>query len=401
MNRRQFVAALAASQAAPSLVRAAGVTDSLILCTSDEAERIRQALPKAAGRIKDRANQLLALADKELRNGPWSVSSTRPPGNLNPHDYYSEGPYFWPDPKNPKGPYIRKDGQRNPQRFVANRNDLGAMSSAVLALGVGAYLFNDARYSDHAARILYTWFVNPDTMMNPNLEHGQAVRGVNDGRGTGLIDTVSFIQCAQGILLLDRAGKLEPTLLAALRHWFALFLLWMTISQKGKAEMNSGNNHATWWTAQVAAYATLSGNPGALDLAWDQYKNYLVPAEIQPDGKCPREEARTNSLGYSVFNADAFATLCRIAQSAGVDLWSFKTEKGIAYEKVVRYVAPFVLHPEKWKGQQISEFKNDSTVFMGFAGLGLHDKELVASYMTLPRANSAQVAWSDMIISLS
>lgn len=401
MNRREFLTTLAATAAIgeASRLRSAVPRNSLIMLTADEAARIRQSSGGATGRVAERLKLLRSLADEELHNGPWSVTSHRPPhSNFDPHDYYSEGPYFWPDPRNPKGPYIRKDGERNPARFVHNHNDLGAMSSAVLALGIGAYLFGESRYAQRAAQVLQAWFLDPQTMMNPQLEHGQAVIGVNDGRGTGLIDTVSLIHCVQGILLLEKAGKLDPSAAAALRQWFSRFLTWMTTSPKGMAEQKSGNNHATWWTAQVAAYASFTGNTGALDLAWSQYRTYLVPHEIQPDGSCPREEARTNSLSYSVFNADAFATLCRIAQSCGQELWSFKTSAGIGYEKVVRYVEPFVLQPDRWKGKQISKFRSDSTVFLGLAGLGLNAKELVEAYKTLPRSDSAWVAFVDLIV---
>jgi hypothetical protein len=399
MRRRDF---LALTAAASTRLHASPSGDSLIMLTPDQAERIRMAVPQATGRVAERISQLKRLANTELQKGPWNVTSNRPPGaTFDVHEYYSEGPYFWPDPKNPNGPYIRKDGQRNPARFLHNRNDLGSMAEAVLALGVGAYLFNDVRYAQHAVQILHTWFLDPQTRMNPDLEHGQAVRGVNDGRGTGLIDTVSLIHCSQGILLLEKSGKLEPGVAKGLREWFAGFLQWMTTSAKGKAEGKSGNNHATWWTAQVAAYATLTGNSGALDMAWERYRTYLVPEEIQPDGKCPREEARTNSLGYSTMNADAFATICRIAKSSGVDLWGFTTPKGISYEKVVRYVGPYVIDPGKWKGQQISPFKPDSTTFLGLAGVGLHAQDLIDAYKTLPRADSAWVAFVDLIIASS
>src|SRR5580704_11674272 len=76
------------------------------------------------------------LVGGALEAGPWSVTSHRPKGlkiDAGPNDYFSEGPYWWPDPKNPDGPYIRKDGQRNPERFLGNRDDLGSFSTAVLA----------------------------------------------------------------------------------------------------------------------------------------------------------------------------------------------------------------------------------------------------------------------------
>ena len=174
-----------------------------ILVTGPQADRLRAAAIPATVRRN---------ADAALHAGPWTVTAHRPDNvTAGPNDYYSEGPYWWPDPKNPSGPYIRKDGQRNPARFMGNRTDLGDMCTAVLALGMGAFLLGDKACGDHAGRVLSTWFVNAKTRMNPNLEYGQAVRGINTGRGTGLIDTVSLIHAAQGIWLLDRAGMLDPS----------------------------------------------------------------------------------------------------------------------------------------------------------------------------------------------
>src|SRR5205823_13164708 len=112
-------------------------------------------------------------------------------------------------PKNPKGPYIRRDGERNPARFNANHDDLGKMCNALLTLGMASYWLGDRRYGDHASKLLSTWFVDPKTRMNSNLEHGQAIRGINSGRGTGIIDTVSLIYGVQGMALLEAAGKID------------------------------------------------------------------------------------------------------------------------------------------------------------------------------------------------
>lgn len=398
MRRREFLAGLTALAPSPRLLAAGS---SLLMLSAEEADRIHNAVSSAKGRLAERLQQLRSLAARELRGGPWSVTSHRPAGSkIDSHDYFSEGPYWWPDPNNPGGPYIRHDGRRNPDRFTQNHSDMSAMSTCVLTLGAGTWFLEDAaRMAQHASEVLNTWFIDPKTRMNPQLEHGQAIRGRNDGRGTGLIDTVALIHCVQGILLMEKAGRMDPAMSSALRQWFAQFLAWMTTSVKGKSEGKSGNNHATWWTAQVAAYATLTRNQGLLDEAWNRYKTYLVPEEIKPNGNCPREDARTNSLSYSVFNADAFATLCRIAQSSGVDLWGFEAPKGISYRKVVRYLAPYVLDPQTWKGQQISPFNNDSCVFLGLAGAGLHDNDLIDAYRSLPRADSAWVVFVDMILS--
>ena len=82
------------------------------------------------------------------------------------------------------------------------------MSTDALTLGVAAWFFDDDPSAKQAARNLRVWFIDPETRMNPNLEHGQAIRGVNEGRGTGLIDTVSLIHCAAS---RGTTRKLPPT----------------------------------------------------------------------------------------------------------------------------------------------------------------------------------------------
>jgi Alginate lyase len=327
------------------------------------------------------------------------VTAHRPANvDAGPNDYYSEGPYWWPDPKDPKAPYIRKDGERDPDRFLGNRNDLGNMCTAVLALGMGGWMLGDKACGAHAARVLSTWFLDPKTRMNPNLEYGQAVRGHNTGRGTGLIDTVSMIHTVQGVWLLERAGMLDASIGAGVRQWFTQFTKWMTTSEKGLDEKKSGNNHATWWTAQVAAYASFNGDGATQKMSWDHYRTYLVPTEIEPDGSCPREEARTNSLGYSAMNLDAFSVVCRIAAVCGENLWGFKGPKGVGVEKSFRYLAPFIEQPGTWKKQQISKFNNDGTFFMGLAGVGIPDSKLLAAYRTLPRGRSPWTQFLDLMV---
>jgi hypothetical protein len=398
MQRREF---LAAATLMATAARSRGETNQkpLLLLSSDEAHAIKEAIRAKDPRYSNDFSELRSLADGTLDKGPWSVTFSRPKGIEVPaHEYYSEGPYWWPDPKNPNGPYIRKDGERNPGRFDGNHHDIGTMSSSVLSLGMGAYFLGDDRYAAHAQKILSTWFLDPATRMNPNLEYGQAVRGINTGRGTGLIDTVALIHATQGIVLLEQAGKLDDPVKNGLRQWYSEFLKWMTTSEKGLDEKKSGNNHATWWTAQVAAYATFVNDSAAQKMAWNHYRTVLVPGQIQPDGSCPREEARTQSLSYSTFNLDAFSVLCRIAELNGVDLWKFHTPQGIGVDKALAYVTPYVEQPETWKKQQITPFAKNGIVFPAWAGMGLSSPDLMRMYRALPRSKSPWVLLADLTV---
>jgi hypothetical protein len=390
LSRRGFLGSAAVLWAAP-----APRPGSCLLLPPGQAQPIRDAV----SRDKTRAAVLRKNADAALKAGPWSVTFHRPDYiKADPHEYYSEGPYWWPDPKNPGGPYIRKDGQRNPDRYMRNRKDLGDLCEAVLALGMGARFLGDTRCADRAAQVLSVWFLDPATRMKPDLEFGQAVRGINTGRGTGLIDTVSFIHLTQGVMLAEDAGTLDKNVAAGVRRWFADFARWMTTSKKGLDEKKSGNNHATWWTAQVAAYATFTSDAAMQSMAWEHYRTYLIPTEVKPDGSCPREEARTNSLSYSTMNLDGFSVLCRLGQMAGQDLWKFHTPEGIAIEKSFFYLLPYVLDPKSWPKQQIGPYTQDSVIFPGLAGLGLHSEKLLAAYRKLPRSTGPWVQLIDSIV---
>jgi hypothetical protein len=390
VNRRGFFFILG------TLASAAGRPGRpLLMVRESELARLREMV------AKQRPDLLDVLVKKALAAGPWSVTYHRPTGiatGAGPHDYFSEGPYWWPDPKNPKGPYIHRDGERNPERFTANHADLSNLCEAVLSLGMGACLLGRDDCVEHAGKVLSVWFVDSATRMNPNLEFGQAIRGVTPGRSTGIIDTIALIHAAQGIVLLEQTGKLDAKLVRALRQWYADYLTWLTTSSKGLKEAKSGNNHATWWTAQTAAYAFLTGNKKIRAAAWAHYRNYLVPTEIRPDGSCPREEDRTQSLSYSSMNLDAFATICWLAQMDGVDLWRFQAAGGRGVIKSFHYLLPYVSNPKLWKKQQINPYHANSYFFTGLAGVALHDRELLSAYEKVPRSPRPWVQWVDLVV---
>jgi hypothetical protein len=124
------------------------------------------------------AQTIREQAEAAQKSGPWSLTFHRPTGVTLPRNaFFSEGPYWWPDPNNPTGPYIRRDGERNPARFTANDDDLGSMSRTVFRLGLAAYFLDDRESAARAAEVLRVWFLTPATRMDPNLEYGQAIKG--------------------------------------------------------------------------------------------------------------------------------------------------------------------------------------------------------------------------------
>jgi hypothetical protein len=66
------------------------------------------------------------------------------------------------------------------------------------------------------------------------------------------------------------------------------------------------------------------------------------------DGSFPRELKRTKPYGYSIFNADAMATLCWILSTPQDDLWTFTTADGKSMRKGVEFIYPYIADKSKW-----------------------------------------------------
>ena len=139
--------------------------------------------------------RILNLASKYKNTKPITITDficDRSAGNS--HDFYSEGDYWWPDPENPNGPYIRKDGLTNPANFTAHRKVMIQFSQISGALASAYIITKNEDYVKQLAPHLQAWFINKKTKMNPNLMHGQAIMGRVTGRGIGIIDTIHLME---------------------------------------------------------------------------------------------------------------------------------------------------------------------------------------------------------------
>ena len=222
-----------------------------------EAVRARM---ESGDRALDSAVQSLRRdAEKALALAPMSVmdKAVVPPSG-DKHDYMSQAPYWWPDTSKPGGrPYIRRDGDRNPEiDRITDHDNLGLLTGAVSTLGLAFFYTGRDDYARHAARLVRTWFIDPATRMNPHLRYGQGIPGINDGRGIGIIETRGLPDLINGVLLV-KAGKVrlkpDATKTAVwttddemgLQTWMREYLLWLVESQHGKDESTNGNNHET------------------------------------------------------------------------------------------------------------------------------------------------------------
>lgn len=327
--------------------------------------------------------RVLRAANRYLSEKPITVTAATSPRSAGgPHDFFSEGDYWWPDPKNPGGPYIQRDGMTNPENFVEHRRAMIRLSLIVPALAAAYKLTRDKKYSAAAATHLRAWFVDPDTRMNPNLQYAQAIKGRFTGRGTGIIDTLHLVEVARAAWQLDLAASD----LAGVRQWFADYTKWMTTHPYGIAERDAKNNHGTCWCAQVAAFAQLTGDREQTAYCRNRYKTVLIPNQEAPDGSFPEELRRTKPYGYSIFNLDAMAILVQILTTKEDNLWMWQLPDGRGMAKAVAWMYPYLADKSKWpKPPDVMYFdqwpvRQPSLLF---AGLALDKPEYLALWRKL------------------
>lgn len=356
---------------AVTLRASAVVTDSLppvFLLKPATLNQARQQLQQDNAGMQQALKKLVNGADKTLKNGPYSVvfKSKTPPGGSK-HDYMSVGPYWWPDSSKTDGlPYIRKDGQINPERYsIRDAEYHNALCKDVYTLGLAWYYTGKPAYAEKAVQLLRTWFLDKDTRMNPHLNYGQAIPGRTPGRGIGLIDTHNLPKLIDGIQLLKNSPQLSAADYKAIQAWYTEFLRWMRSSAIGLDEADEHNNHGTWYDVQAVSIALFTGQPGLAREILQQQSMPRIESQLKEDGSQPHELARTLSWSYSSMNLKGFFELALLAENVNIDLWHYETPAHKSLQKAFAWMLPYAAGEKKWEHTQIK--KPDYTTYLELA----------------------------------
>jgi len=338
--------------------------------------------------------RIIGAADRYLKEDPITITDSVSPRSAGgKHDFFSEGDYWWPDPANPTGPYIQRDGMTNPDNFVDHRRHLIRLSMQVPALTAAWAITHKEAYANKAAEHLRAWFVDDETKMNPSLLYAQAIKGRSTGRGIGIIDTIHLVEVARAAEVLGNSTAISPAEFASVKKWFADYLHWMTTHQYGIDEREAKNNHGTCWVMQVAAFAHLTGNAELLEYCRTRFKTVIVPNQIEKDGSFPQELRRTKPYGYSLFNLDAMATIAQILSTPQDNLWTFETADGRGLLLAMKYMVPYirdkksfpkppdVMYDKEWPMRQSS---------LLFAGIALDRNEYIELWKKLPADSTVE-----------
>ncbi|WP_030665003.1 alginate lyase family protein [Streptomyces cellulosae] len=300
---------------------------------------------------------LKARADRWLGQGPWTVvDKPRPAPGGDVHDYLSQAPYWWPSQPptsdNPWGcPYVQRDGERNPEvDSGTDRQDVEKTFDSSYDLSLAWYYTGDKRYAQKAGQILRTWFLDPSTRMNPNLNHAQFIPCKYDGRAIGIIDfSQSYTSVLDAIAILDSgAPGWTRTDRTRMKKWNTDFLNWLTTSDFGGQEAAATNNHGTFYDMQLAGLAYATGDKELARRAVLDARSKRIVPQIEADGSQPQELARTRSWHYSTFTLVAYSRLAAIGRHVGVNLWAYQGPDGQSLFKAVDYLLPAATAAVPW-----------------------------------------------------
>jgi hypothetical protein len=362
--------------------------EKLLLMQEARLEQLKSAYlgkedPSRPPEAKAMATKIVKEANKRVGKPVITITENENlQASKDPHDYFSIGRYFWPDPSKPDGlPWINRDGETNPDSVKASdERKLGEMIHAVEYLSLAYSLTGDEKYGVEAARILRGFFLDAETKMNPHLDYGQSVPGKATGRGWGLIDTRGFMILPDVLNLLEKCPAWTAKDREGMRAWWTAYGNWMQTSKIGLQEKSAPNNHGAAYDVQLSAVLVMAEKEEDAKKVLGESLPARLDAHITPEGKQPRELARTKSWSYSCFNLKNISKGSVMARSLGIDLWNHEGEGGRgSLKKAMLYLVPFLKNPEGWSEKQITKFDSKEARYWLDVGAAVYDEEAIRS----------------------
>jgi hypothetical protein len=237
----------------------------------------------------------------------------------------------------------------NPEsKKYGDNKRLDEMVARLQALALAYHVTEEASFAQKAIDQIDRWFIAPETRMNPNLNYGQAIKGVVEGRGIGIIETYQFRYLIDALTLLSTSERWTSRIDSGMNTWLSAYLTWLQESQYGKDEAGWKNNHGSAYDVQVSCIALYLGKEKIAREVLGNVLQRRIATQVEPDGSQPLELERTKSWGYSNMNLAALVELAHLGRRVGVDLWSASTADGRSIRGAVAILIPYAKGEKEW-----------------------------------------------------
>jgi hypothetical protein len=164
---------------------------------------------------------------------------------------------------------------------------------------------------------------------------------------TGAVDAVGLLAGSKSWTDADQKG---------LEQWFGAFLTWMLESKNGQEESREPNNHGTFYDVQAVDYELFTHQEELAKRTLTESRTKRIAAQIEPDGRQPKEAARTRGISYSAMNLDGLTLLATLGDCVGVDLWNYQTGDGRSIRTALDWLLPYSNGRKTWPYAQIEPY---------------------------------------------
>lgn len=276
------------------------------------------------------------------------------------HNYESLGGYFWPDPNNPGGPYIARDGYRNPEYKDWDYPKLLRINRWMDAAAKAYCFTQDERFYNYFVEQMDTWFFDQETLMYPTFDYSQFCPGVNGSRGKacGCIDAHQFVAVIQAVSLINKVKSIGYKRNRKFKKWLKNFAYWMENSDNGKECCGYKNNQGIVYDNTLMTIYLYTGNKT------EARKHILscydrIDQQIDDEGRQPQELVRTKAFFYSVYNLEHINDFISIANRVDLPVEEALRRNAINTKvaKAFTFLGQYVGNHEAFPYQELDDWK--------------------------------------------
>lgn len=302
--------------------------------------------------------KIVEKADDIIGKPPVAVTDKTSCISGDKHNYESLSIYWWPDPKNPDGPYVARDGEYNPEYKKYDYPRLLKLKDNLVTCSKAFFLTDESCYYDFFCRQLDTWFIDSETCMTPNFEYCQFIPGRNNGRGNpqGMADTYNFNDMLESIRLVNAVKSIGKERMNTLKNWFSDFAYWMQTSDYGKKAQGFKNGQLLTFDTTLYNMFVFTGQKSARKAIFKAFPAKRINRQIEYDGKMPEELKRTKALSYTVSALQRYVDFISLAKADGKRL---PKESLARIQKAFDYIMPLTSNRSSFPYSEIGDWDKE------------------------------------------
>jgi hypothetical protein len=285
--------------------------------------------------VSSHKDYILLEADKAFNSTLISITDNiwKQKFRVSPNEYVSSSTYYWPDPNNPEGKYIKKSEINDDKYKYSDRKYIDVILNRIQCLALAYKISNNQAYADKGIEFVKCFFLNSKTHMIPRLSHSGIILK-NQFKNTFtthgcIVDTNSFYILGDLVeTILNSSKSNNDRSKNAMMLWFKNMSDWFLYSDYGLKAKIRTNNWLSSYYVQVLSYLYASGQTELCKKIFEDNFEQILITQIEPDGTQQHEQSRDYPIHYCNYNLHLLTRLALIGKKYDINIWSYKNSSG-------------------------------------------------------------------------